>query len=286
MNKEDLPEQRGLLQCAFDLSKILLTLPVAALGLTVASLWHDVSSDPESITSGKTPILLIHGSESNQQQFFFFRRALEGTNVGHCFAVNLNKKARRNDENCDVLDYVPPLHRKLLAMRELYQKAGYSMDSVILVGNSMGGLVGAAYCASKQLGKIPVAALISISTPWKGSYLGDLFCSADRFPEKYFRRTSDDRERLIRSFVAVAMRDGIPVYNYGSIFDIHVTPASAQLEELVPTQNRLIDSRNDHLTTMLDWKLAGFIREQWISANTWELKLLESPSVQSTTELT
>jgi hypothetical protein len=113
-----------MLHRALNLAKITLTLPVAAAGLAVASLWHDRCLDPERVTSRKTPILLIHGSESNQQQFLLFRRALEGAEVGHCFTVNLNKRARRNDENRDILDYVLPIHQKLLAMRELYRTEG------------------------------------------------------------------------------------------------------------------------------------------------------------------
>jgi pimeloyl-ACP methyl ester carboxylesterase len=146
------------------------------------------------------------------------------------------------------------------------------MDRVILIGNSMGGLVAAAYCIADHLAdRIKVSALISISTPWKGSHLGDIFCSTERFPEKYFRRHSADRERLVSSFCEYARRERIPVYNYGSVFDVHVTPASAQLQQVAPAENRVVDSRNDHLTTMLDWKLARFIRDQWVKPNTHHL---------------
>jgi pimeloyl-ACP methyl ester carboxylesterase len=153
-------------------------------------------------------------------------------------------------------------------MRELYRTEGFAMDKVILLGNSMGGLVAAAYCTTSLVAdKVKVAALISISTPWKGSHLGDLFCSPQRFPEKYFRRSSGDRERLVKSF-------SVPVYNYGSIFDLHVTTSSAQLEEVAPAQHRLIDSRNDHLTTMLDFGLARHIRDKWVRPNTEDLPAL------------
>lgn len=262
---------RAVITHGVNLAKIAVTLPVAVVGLAVGSVWHDRSVDPENVTNGRTPVLLIHGSESNQQQFLLFRRRLEGADVGHTFAVNLNKRARRNDDDRDILDYVSPVHQKLVAMKDLYQRAGYAMDKVILLGNSMGGLVAAAYCVTSLIpDKLCVSAVISISTPWKGSHMGDLFCSADRFPEKYFRRESEDRERLVRSFISFARQHNIPVYNYGSIFDIHVTPSSAQLEELAPEGNRLIDSRNDHLTTMLDFSLASYIRDQWVRPNTQE----------------
>ena len=263
-----------------NLAKIAVTLPVAAVGLTIASVWHDRSVDPEKVTNGKTPILLIHGSESNQHQFLFFRQALQGADVGHTFAVNLNRLARRNDDDRDILDYVSPVHRKLVAMRQLYKEAGYAMDKVILLGNSMGGLVAAAYCAASELQDgIDVAAVISISTPWKGSHLGDLFCSPERFPEKYFRRQSDDRDRLVRSFVSFARERKLPVYNYGSAFDLHVPTSSAQLEEVVLAGNRLIDSRNDHLTTMLDFSLARHIRDNWVRPNTETLGSIQTKNI-------
>lgn len=251
-----------------NLAKIIATLPVAGIGLAIASIWHERSADPPQITNGATPVLLIHGSESNQQQFLFFRRALASEEVGHIFTINLNKRPRYNDKDRDILDYAVSVHTKLQQMRDLYASSGFDMSEVILVGNSMGGLIAAAYCVSDTIAeKVEVAALISISTPWKGSWLADIFCSADQFPQKYFRRQSEDRIRLVTTFVKYARETQLPVYNYGSIFDMHVPPTSAQLDFL-PQWNRLIDSRNDHLTTMLDGTLARYISDNWIAPNT------------------
>lgn len=131
----------------------------------------------------------------------------------------------------------------------------------------MGGLVSAAYCldGADDPNCLPVATLITICTPWHGSYLADKFCSPDRAPEKYFCTSSVDRKRLVASFEAYVeqkrMKAPFPVYNYGSRFDWHVPAASTQLS--LATQF-IIDGRNDHSTVMMDAILARFIRNRWV----------------------
>lgn len=179
---------------------ILATLPVVHAAFTVASLWHTASKDVTEVSNGNTPILLIHGSDSNQHQWWYFRRWLVGPHVGHVFTVNLNEQARRNNPDCDIMDYVNPVQSRLLTMKQLYATNRITMDHVILVGFSMGGLVAAAYCLAEFEENVEVSALISLCTPWKGSYLADLFCNTKKSPEKYFCRTSKDREALAQRF--------------------------------------------------------------------------------------
>lgn len=249
--------------------KIAISLPIAVAVFGIASFWHNVSLDPKTVTIGKTPVLLIHGSDSNQQQWTYFRQFLSGKDIGHVFAVNLNKKARKNDHDRDILDYARAIQSKLSKMKELYKEAGWDLNEVIFVGNSMGGLVAAAYYITEEIeekDKFAIKALISISSPWKGSKIADVLCDRNKYPEKYFCRCSVDRDNLITKFVELAKRNELPVYNYGSTMDLLVPAESAKLP--IPIDNVLINDKNDHWTTMVDHNLAFFIRDNWVQKHT------------------
>lgn len=256
-----------ILDGAYRLALIFLSLPPALLCFGIASIFHTKSSDPTRITNNKTPILLIHGSASNQQQWLLFRRFLSANNVGHIFALNLNKHPIKNDV-ANITDYAQLVHLKLLAMKKLYLEYGYEMNEVILIGNSMGGFVGGAYCVSTTItDKIAVEALITISSPWQGSWMADKFCQ-DIFPEKYFRRDSCDRKDFVARVQQALQEGALQLYTYGSTFDVLV-PAPASMFGGV---SHMIDNRNDHWTTMLDRPLAHKIRSTWICPHTRSLR--------------
>ncbi len=261
-----------IVRSVFNLAIIIMYLPLVLLGFVIASGWHDASVDPQVITNNLTPVLLIHGSDSNQQQWLLFRQFLKDDNVGHNFAFNMNTLARRNDDNKDVLEYATCVKRKLEKMKVQYAKSGFNMDSVILVGNSMGGLVAAAYCVSQETLDVSVRAVITISTPWEGSIFADWFCNETKSPERYFRRHSKERQSLKERFLWYATTSHVPVYTYGSHWDFLVTPKSSLLSPNV--NEALIDDRNDHLTTMTDWRLACYVRRNWLVPNTSSLSEL------------
>lgn len=255
-----------ILEGAYRLSLILLSLLPALLCFGIASIFHTRSSDPTRITNNKTPILLIHGSASNQQQWLLFRRFLSADNVGHVFALNLNKHPIKNDV-ANITDYAKLVHLKLQAMKKLYSDFGFDMNEVILIGNSMGGFVGGAYCVSETItDKIAVEALITISSPWQGSWMADKFCQ-DIFPEKYFRRDSCDRKTFVAQVQQALQKGAFHLYTYGSSFDALV-PAPASRFVGAPY---MIDNRNDHWTTMLDRPLAHKIRSAWVCPHTRSL---------------
>jgi len=246
---------------------ILVTLPVALVCFGVACIFHSKSADPTRVTNCRTPILLIHGSASNQQQWLVFRQFLAANEVGHAFALNLNAHPLKNDVGATLADYAELVHHKLLWMTQLYLEAGYDMKEVIIIGNSMGGFVGGAYCVSETIvSKIAVAALITISSPWQGSWMADKFCK-DVFPEKYFRRDSIERRALVSQVEKYCKESALPLYTYGSGFDLLVN-ADASVFVDAPS---MIDNHNDHWTTMLDRNLAHKIREMWLMPHTRSL---------------
>src|ERR1043165_3908497 len=97
------------------LAKNMAMLPMLLTGFGLASFFYKFSLDPEDITIDLPPVLLIHGSDSNQQQWILFRQLLAKHRVGHIFTVNLNKKSLQNDPGTDILDYAHTVHDKIVA---------------------------------------------------------------------------------------------------------------------------------------------------------------------------
>ncbi len=247
--------------------KILATLPFVFSGFLFLSIWHNKSFDTRRIHKRRTPVLLIHGSHANQQQWFLFRQFLQNSEIGHVFTVNLNKRARKNDGDKDMEDYAVIVHNKLQEMQQRYKNAHIDMKNVILVGNSMGGLVAGAYCVKDFENKVPVKALITISTPWNGSLVANYFCNRHLIPEKYFCTESIDRKSLVEKVLDKYRKNELVIYNYGSSMDWLVPPYYSELHEL-NKENTHVDDRNDHWTVMADRKVAHYIRRNWIVPNT------------------
>ena len=53
----------------------------------------------------KTPIILLHGSNSDRHQFILFKYFMEKENIGHVFTVNLFKQSKM-DDYINLLDYL------------------------------------------------------------------------------------------------------------------------------------------------------------------------------------
>jgi hypothetical protein len=243
----------------------LFTIPYLIVYAIATLVNYDF--DPEKVSKLKTPILLIHGSNSNKQQWLLFKRYLESEETGHVFTVNLNERLLCNDKNITMDDYVKVVKEKIYDIKNLYYP---EVKEVILIGNSMGGLVAGSFltkCNSDEFISIP--ALISISTPWGGSYLADLFCSRTKFPDYLFLTSCNERDNLKKSIFEKCKGKGTALYSYGSQLDYHVPHESSVL----CTDGSLtkIDDRNDHFSTMFDRDLAKFIRVNWILPHTKEI---------------
>jgi pimeloyl-ACP methyl ester carboxylesterase len=260
------------LMFVYHIVTIACTLPICFLLFVLSHFWYKVSMDPsiEKISlNGRTPVLLLHGSSSHQHQWLFFRYFLNRPLSGHIFSLNLNDEPMKNNKDCDMDTYVQVVHNKLLEMQQIYLEAGYKMDEVILVGNSLGGLIAAAYFVANSKYKdskiLNIGALITISTPWRGSPLADHFYKDGTAPGRYLRTDSLERDNLVLDCMELADQCDLPIYNYGSNMDFLVSTFSCKLPTARAT---FIEDRNDHWTTMLDYKLAHFIGDAWIIPHT------------------
>ena len=259
------------------LSKIAITAPIWFGFYVFLSAWHTKSCDPKKLLKKGTPIILVPGSNGNQHLFYIFRLLLDHSKIGHVFSLNLNKHPRRDDHDKDMFEYADDVHKKLLKMKTQYRdQLNVDLDKVILVGNSMGGLVAGAYCI-KQADKayeeeFKISALITVSTPWNGSLVANYFCDRNVSPQKYFCTESMDRKTLTDRVIQLYNEDKLQIYNYGSSMDWLVPPYYSEMHDL-PKEFIYTDDGNDHWTSMICRKVARIVTD-WSSLNTVDLNVV------------
>ena len=132
--------------------------------------------NPTNITNyNNPPIILVHGSNSNQREFDLGVKILNNNpNIGHVFTVQLNKKPFKNDEGASIQYYSNILFEFIKKIKFMYNKSNDEKFKIILIGHSMGGLI-SGYFENYLSNKINIEAnVISICTPWQGTYLANI----------------------------------------------------------------------------------------------------------------
>ena len=140
-------------------------IPLALLG-TIHGLVFGTNMDPktEDVKKDNTPIVLIHGSGFNESQWIIGCQFFKGKDYGSVFSLSLDRHLFPNPDN-GIEDYARMVKVKVDGIKKLTGR-----NDVILIGHSMGGLVG---CYYKELfaSETEIKKVISISTPWYGSPL-------------------------------------------------------------------------------------------------------------------
>ncbi len=135
----------------------LIALPFALLMIVVKLVW---SSPLDLFYSNrvcdKTPILLIHGSGSNEAQWLPARFYL--AHKFDIYSVQLNTLPKAADHS--ILDCISIIHDKITEIKTK------NNNSVILMGHSMGGLVAIKYA---ELYPASIKCVITISSPLHGA---------------------------------------------------------------------------------------------------------------------
>jgi len=214
--------------------------------------------EPNEITKKYTPVILIHGSGSNQRQFDIFRKFLQDEKY-HIFSVALNERPFSNDKKT-VAEYANScVKEKLNSIKQKYLDSGLNLDEVILLGHSMGGLIAGEFALSNDT--VKVKHIITMSTPWYGSKMADLKYSINSIPESIFLTESPElvllREKIVNS--------SINIYTFSSTFDPLVRPHSSNLE--IAESNKILSTWHDHYSPMFDPFLAYKIKKDWIVPN-------------------
>ncbi|MBP9804957.1 MAG: alpha/beta fold hydrolase [Candidatus Accumulibacter sp.] len=112
------------------------------------------------LPGGRPPVLLVHGYGCSRASWWWMRRRLQA--AGWMVAtISLEPVYTSID------DYVEPLARRIDAVL-----AATGGERLLLVGHSMGGLLGRAYL--QRCGEVRVGGLVTLGTPHQGSRLAHL----------------------------------------------------------------------------------------------------------------
>lgn len=136
------------------LSEILL-LPVAGALCLIAKK----NFDPKEANKDQTPILLVHGCGYNQAEWLLFRHQLNQKGYTSVYSLNM-------DDNIVFPTLTEEQYKERVIKKIDEMIALTGKEKVIVIGHSLGGIVGA---HAAQSGK--VKAVISIGSPFKGARL-------------------------------------------------------------------------------------------------------------------
>jgi|JI9StandDraft_1071089.scaffolds.fasta_scaffold27144_3 pimeloyl-ACP methyl ester carboxylesterase len=154
---------------AFTILIDLLLLPGALALLVVAAVKTDFNPKPHEVKKGKTPILLLHGSNFNESQWVIGRLFLRKKTYGSVFSLNYDGLIT-NDPTKGISDYArDKISKEVKRIKELT-----GSDKVILMGHSMGGMIAGCYAEDfAQSDGVTVEHVFSIASPWQGTPLID-----------------------------------------------------------------------------------------------------------------
>jgi pimeloyl-ACP methyl ester carboxylesterase len=122
--------------------------------------------DPPAQPTDRVPVVLVHGYFANRGYFRPLVRRLEALGVGPIFVPNFHSWLS------PVESFAEELHARVERIA-----AGTGQPRVVLVAQSMGGLIARAYIA--RHGAARVAALVTIASPHRGTALAALGVGAN-----------------------------------------------------------------------------------------------------------
>ena len=203
----------------------------AAAGLVTTAVCGHSESRPDVSRSG-VPVLLLHGSGFNQSEWLGVKAYLSADRrVGPVYTVNY-AYLLSGDKAATIQDYVA---RKVMPkIRAIFAECG--REQVILVGHSLGGLIGAE--TARQMDE--VLKVITICSPFGGVPLLSHCC----------RSSMTDEQMRVDSAYLTALRGAVQehparYFHIGSRTDFIVPPERA-VAVRDPKRRRIFDGIEGH----------------------------------------
>ena len=166
----------------------------------------------------KRPILLIHGYLHNSLVWIYHGNKLRKAGLGPIYTLNLNKPFASIEE------HIFSVKEKIEKIREETNRS-----DVIIIGHSMGGLVGSHY-ATKIADENSVTDVITIASPLYGTIMARLGVGKSA---KEMRRNSD--------FVRNLRED---IINSSNIRFYHIATKTDQL--VIPYQSSILNEKSNN----------------------------------------
>jgi triacylglycerol esterase/lipase EstA (alpha/beta hydrolase family) len=193
----------------------------ATLRLYLNEVWAVASSWPVMVLHGllirdpdpapaKRPVLLVHGVLVNDGVWFQLRRFLLGQGVAPVYTLNYGPPL------AGIEWFAQQLHARIEEIR-----AATGAERVVLVAQSMGGLVARAYL--RRFGPGHVTRLITIGTPHHGSIL------AYSFPGTCLAQMHPDNPWLVALNRNEAAPAPVPITSIWSRHDSMVVPQASSV---------------------------------------------------------
>ena len=244
-------------------------LPVFGAMALAGYIYKELTPSIPGNLQGKTPILLLHGTNFNQVGWGVGKKFLRRHPETVVFSLN-HDGAFTNDATKGIDDYAKGKITE--AIREIKTLTG--RNDLILIGHSMGGLIAGYYAENlaEQEG-VKVKHVISIATPWKGTPILNLYSKIHaHFPfinRKRFDQMSlaggtptdpHFRTQLVNAALTsehVGRRKYYNVYSEGDLF----VPGKRGL--LTQDSKRQFHSKRLGHLTILIWPTI------WKQVNTW-----------------
>jgi len=181
---------------------------------------------------------------------------------GHIFSFNLNERAFVNDSKT-IEEYAKSrLVPKIESLKKRYlEEAHLNLNEVILVGHSMGGMVAGEYAVNHG-SEVAVKAIVSLNTPWKGSWLADLIYHPSDKPGGSFTTSNQSSQMLREKLIQRERKGSLKLFTVSSTLDPIVRPSSSSLD--LHPENQIVSTVQDHYSAMIDPWLTRRIREKWI----------------------
>jgi len=163
------------MRCLWGLFCDLMLLPLAALlTLYEATIGTESEFDNSDDNDDIPPILLLHGAGFNQSEWIVARYYLKKAGFRSIWSLNMDHVIRPRSNSMGIREYAYSKVRPFV--RSIIKKTG--KREIVIIGHSMGGLVGAYYkqCFAAR-DDVVVKMVITISTPWHGAPLLSKFAA-------------------------------------------------------------------------------------------------------------
>ncbi len=191
------------------------------------------------------PVLLVHGYLHNASAWFFIQRALVSFGTGPIYTLNLSRPFASIRE-----------HAKSVATKADLISKETGRDDLVIVGHSMGGLVGACYALNIAPPEKKIE-VVTIGTPLRGTRMAAFaFGSSGR----EMRHGSDFITDLFKEIVLSPMR----FYHIASTVDQVVVPWGSALSWIDSEREFLVEDLG-HMTLLFSPRVANKITS-WIAS--------------------